>query len=181
MTSHAQFSSLSRRRAMHLGSASVAFVLAAGHQRSTLSGDRAILDANTAIARRVFEDGFNRRNATALETLYAADFVDRDAWARQMPGPAGLPISLEAFHTQFPQVIATVENTIAEANLVAARVTWHDIHPPAGSHVVGRTMHVFQIEHDQIVAQWSVGWEWMPRDVSVSPPVANPMETSQDR
>ena len=182
MASLAQVPTLSRRRAVHFGSAGVALVLAAGGQRSALAGDQSTLEANKAIARRVFEEGFNRRNLAALEELYAPEFVDRGAWARQMPGPAGMPITTDEFHDLFPDLVATVDGAIAEDDLVATRVTWRGTHPPAGVHMVGRTMHVFHLESGQIVAQWSVGWDWLaPYSCQSAPPwnsPHNPLEAS---
>ena len=59
-----------------------------------------------------------------------------------------------------PDVLATVDTLIAEADMVAARVTWRGTHPPAGTHIEGHTMHGFRIEQDHIVEQWSAGWDW---------------------
>ena len=148
-------------RAVRLGSAGLAATLVLGGSRSVAAADQPSLEANKAVARRVFEEGFNHRNLAVLQAAYAPDFVDYGSWARQMPGPAGMPITSDAFHTLFPDVFATVEDAIAEENLVAARVTWHGTHPPAGTHVVGRTMHLLQMVNGQIVAQWSTGWDWL--------------------
>ena len=179
MASLAHVPTLSRRRAVRFGSAGLVATLAAGGHHSVTARDQTSLEANKAIARRVFEDGFNRRNHAALKEVYAPDVVDYGTWARQMPGPAGMPMTSEEFHAVLPEVRATIENTIAEDDLVAARVTWRGTHPPAVTHVVGRTMHVFQIERGQIVAQWSAGWEWLaPYRQRSSPPPSNPLAVS---
>ena len=154
---------LSRRRAVRLGSAGLAATLAAGGQRSVAARAETSLEANKAIARRVFEEGFNRRNQAALDEAYAPDYVDYGTWARKMPGPAGMPITTDEFHDLFPDLFVTVDGMIAEEDLVAAQVTWRGTHPPAGTHVVGRTMHLFRIANEQIVEQWSTGWEWLAR------------------
>ena len=178
MSSLAHVPALSRRRAVRLGSAGLAVTLAAGGQRSITARAETSLEANKAIARRLFEEGFNRRNQAALEELYAPDIVDYGAWARQMPGPAGMPITSDEFQALFPDLFATVDGAIAEEHLVAARVTWRGTHPPAGTHVVGRTMHVFHIEGGQIVAQWSAGWDWLTPYLQRSSPPGNPLGIS---
>lgn len=176
MSTLATISTVSRRRAVRLGSAGLAMALAAGGQRAAAARDQTSLEANKAIARRVFEEGFNQRNVAALEELYAPDVVDYGTWARQMPGPAGMPITSDEFQAMFPDVIVTVEGAIAEDDLVATRVTWRGTHPPAGTHLVGRTMHVFHIDNGRIVAQWSAGWDWlMPYTRKSAPRPTNPL------
>ena len=161
MPSLANVPTLNRRTAVRLGSAGLAAAVSAGGQRSAAALEHTALEANKAIARRVFDDVFNERNVAALEELYAPDVVDRGAWARHMPGPAGMPVTLDRFHALFPDVTVTVDVAIAEDDLVATRETWRGTHPPAGTHVVGRTMHIFRIANEQIVEQWSTGWEWL--------------------
>ena len=178
MSSLAQVPTLSRRRAVHLGGASLAAILVAGGHQAVTARDQTSLEANKAIARRLFEEGFNHRNQAALEEVYAPDVVDYGAWARQMPGPAGMPISSDEFQALFPDLFVTVDGTIAEGDLVAARVTWRSTHRRPGTHMVGRTMHVFQIESGQIVAQWSVGWDWLAPYRKQSSPPGNPLAPS---
>jgi ketosteroid isomerase-like protein len=178
MLSLAQVPTLSRRRAVRLGSASLAATLELRGNRSIAAADQPSLEANKDIARRVFEEGFNHRNQAVLQEVYAPDFVDYGTWARQMPGPAGMPITGDEFHALFPDVIATVDGAIAEGNLVAARVTWRGTHPPAGTHLVGQTMHLLQVENGQIVAQWSAGWEWLAPYLQRLPSPDNPLTVS---
>jgi predicted SnoaL-like aldol condensation-catalyzing enzyme len=169
---------LSRRRAVRLGSAGLVMAVAGG-QRSAAARDQTSLEANKAIARRVFEDGFNDRNAAALEELYAPDVVDHGTWARQMPGPAGMPITSDEFQALFPDMIVHVESTIAEDDLVATRVAWRGTHPPAGTHHLGRTMHIFRIDTGRIVAQWCTGWDWLTPYIRRSAPrPGNPLAVS---
>ena len=174
---------LSRRRAVRLGGAGLAATIATGGRRSAKARDQRGLEANKAIVRRVFEEGFNRGSRAALEEVYAPDVVDDGAWARRTPGPAGLPITSDEFQALFPDLVVTVDGAIAEGDLVAARVTWWGAHPPAGVHAVGRTMHVFHIESGRIVAQWSAGWDWLaPYSPSrLSPPANPPVVSLPDR
>jgi predicted ester cyclase len=66
-----------------------------------------------------------------------------------------------AFRESHPELTLTIDLVLAEADHVAAAATWGDFHPPAGMHVVGRTMHVFRIANEQISEEWSAGWEWL--------------------
>jgi predicted SnoaL-like aldol condensation-catalyzing enzyme len=178
MTSLASVSPLSRRGAVRLGGVGLAATLALSGRRLVAAAEQPSLEANKDVARRLFEEGFNHRNQALLHAAYAPDFVDHGTWVRQMPGPAGMPITSDECHARFPDVFVTVDDAIVEGDLVAARVTWHGTHPPAGTHVVGRTMHFFQMEHGQIVAQWSTGWEWLAPYLQRSPSPDNPLAVS---
>jgi ketosteroid isomerase-like protein len=145
MSSGTSHQTLSRRSAVRLGSAGLAAAVALRGIRSTQAQEAATLEANKALVHRVFEEAMNGRTEAVVSELYAPDFVDRGTWARQMPGPAGMPLTIAQFHEKVPDVTATVEMTIAEDDLVATVAVWRGSHPPAGSHLVGRTMHLFRI------------------------------------
>ena len=57
--------------------------------------------------------------------------------------------------------IDAVDVEIAEGDLVATRKTWRGDHPGGGSHLLGRTIHLFRIADGQIAEEWSAGWEWL--------------------
>lgn len=150
-----------RRTAVRIGGGSLAAALSLHVLRSAEAHSLTTLEGNKALVRRVFEEAVNGGNDALIEELYAPDFVDRGTWARQMPGPAGMPLTIAQFHGVFPDVTVAVEMTIAEDDLVATGAIWHGTHPPAGTHVVGRTMHLFRIANEQITEEWSTGWEWL--------------------
>lgn len=178
MTRRAQAPTLSRRHAVRLGSVGFAATLAADGRHSATAHVQPRLEANKAIARRVFEEGFNQRSQAAFSEVYAPDCVDYGAPTRRMPGPAGMPITREEFQTLFPDLVASVDGAIAEAHLVAASVTWRGTLPPVAVHVAGRTMHIFHIESDQIVGQWSAGWDWLAPNLRRPAPPGNPLVVS---
>lgn len=152
---------LNRRSAVRLGGGGLAAALATHGLPSAEAQTLTILEANKALIHRVFEEAVNGDNDAVVAELYGPEFVDPALAARFLPRPAGMPLPIDAFHTMLPAVYATVEGLIAEGDLVAARVTWRGSHPPAGTHVVGRTMHLFRIADGQISEEWSAGWEWL--------------------
>jgi predicted SnoaL-like aldol condensation-catalyzing enzyme len=152
---------LSRRSAVRLGSAGLAAALGTSTARSAQASELQTLEANKALIHRLFEVGVNIGDEALTTSMYSPDYVDRGSWLRQMPGPAGMPIPLHEFRAEFPDVTVTLDSVIAEADFVATHESWRGTHPPAGTHLVGRTMHLFRITKGQIVDQWSVGWEWL--------------------
>jgi predicted SnoaL-like aldol condensation-catalyzing enzyme len=152
---------LSRRTAIRLGSGTLAGLLALRGGPAALAADPAHLEANKALVRRVFAEVINAGKTDLLAELYAPGFVNRDTSSRQILRPAGLPIPLDDFRAAFPVVTVTVDSAVAEGNFVATHESWRDRHPPGGTHLVGRTMHLFRIAGGQIAEQWSAGWEWL--------------------
>jgi hypothetical protein len=86
-----------------------------------------------------------------------------------------------AFREAHPTLTVTLDPVVAQADLVAVVARWGGSHPPAGTHLIGHTLHVFRLAQGQVVEQWSAGWEWLTRLLQDSPPVANPLVTSRDR
>lgn len=79
---------------------------------------------NKALIKRWFEEVWNQGRAEAIEELLAEEGVVHglaDATGAPVRGPA----EFKAFHAQFreafPDIVVTVEETIAEGDLVAVR------------------------------------------------------------
>lgn len=168
---------MSRRAALVVGSAGIASGMRSIESSGALAEDTPSAQArNRELIRRLFADGINPDDETLITTLYALIPVNDRAERRELPAVAGLPVSLQDFRRAVPNVQATVDALVAEADLVAARITWRASHPPAGTHIEGHTMHLFRIERDQIVEQWSAGWDWLEsRGVSRLCKPANPL------
>ena len=161
MSSRTIAPTLSRRTAVRLGSAGLAAAVGMCGIWSAEAQEATTFEANKALVHRIFEEAVNGRTEAVISELYAPDFVDHGTWARQMPGPAGMPLTIDQLQEMFPDVAANVEMALAEDDLVATVAVWRGTHPPAGTHVVGRTMHVFRIANGQIVEEWSTGWDWL--------------------
>ena len=150
---------LTRRNAIRIGGATG--LLALGGGQPARADESETLEANKALVRRLFAEIVNGGDEQLLAELYAPEYVNRDVSTWQEPTPGGLPLSLGDFRAALPTVQVTVEAAIAEGEYVATRESWSDWHPPAGTHLVGRTMHLFRIAGGQIVEQWSAGWGWL--------------------
>lgn len=155
-------SHLNRRMVIWLGSSSLAAMAATPATRPVRATEAAVLEGNKSIIRRIFSEPLYTENAEAIRALYAKDFLDRTAWIQRtetMLGLSGASLTIVAFREAHPELTVTLDHIIAEADLVAAVATWGGVYPPAGIHVVGKSMHVFRLASGQIVEQWSAGWE----------------------
>ncbi len=150
---------LSRRNAVRLGGTAIAAELIARTQAVIEARTTTDAAANTAIVQWFFEEAVNHGQTDLVNGVYALTFVDRSAKDGHLAGRDGITQWITDLHTRFPGIQATVEDTTAEGDQVAARVTWRDSHPPKGTHLVGETLHLFRLSDDQIVEAWSAGWE----------------------
>lgn len=154
-------STLSRRAALRLGAGGLATSIALQGQRPVQAQAEATPGANKALVHSLFDDVINGRDLTASTALYAPGVRERGAAEETSVGWGGLPLPLAEFHAQFPGTVATIDEVIAEGDTVAVRVSWRGPHPPKGTHLVGRTLHVFHAADGQIIDQWSAGWDWL--------------------
>lgn len=79
-------------------------------------------EQNKALTRRFYEEVFNRKNMNALDDLCAPDFKDHTAMPGQAPGLNGMKEMMGVFVRAFPDMKVTIEDLIAEGDLVAARI-----------------------------------------------------------
>jgi predicted ester cyclase len=78
---------------------------------------------NTDAVMRAFNEGFNAQNWELLRGLYAPDYAAADAVEGTPAGIEDLVNSMMAFHGAMPDATATVHDTVAQGDFVAARVT----------------------------------------------------------
>jgi predicted ester cyclase len=90
---------------------------------------------NKAIARRFFEEVFNKGNGAAVDELIAPNIVLHFDSPTNVPVPAEMQLSLEEikqfvsqFRTTFPDLHYTVELQVAEGDLVVTRGTARGTH-----------------------------------------------------
>ena len=73
-------------------------------------------------------DTISRGDADGLDELVAPDIVDHNPIPNQLPGRDGFKQWMAAARIALPDMRGTVEDVIAEADRVAARMTWHGTH-----------------------------------------------------
>jgi len=81
---------------------------------------------NKALLQRWFEEVWNKGRAEAIDEMLAEDGLVHglsDEGAKPLRGPAAFKEFHAKFRGAFPDIIVTVEDTIAESDKVAARCT----------------------------------------------------------
>ena len=124
-------------------------------------------EENKAITRRFFEEGFNAGNAAVFDELVAEGTVDHDP---QNPfpdakGPEGARKGMEFYKSAFPDLRFTIEEQIAEGNLVATRFTGSGTQdgdmpdlPATHKQVTAGGVSIDRVEGGKIAETW-VYWD----------------------
>jgi steroid delta-isomerase-like uncharacterized protein len=121
------------------------------------------VDENKAIARRYFEELWNRGNLAALDELLTADFVIHYPLAPVPPGPEGAKAHTAPLLKGFPDARHTIEDLVAEGDRVAIRSRWTGTHqneyrgiPSTGRRVTVNQMTVLRIVDGKIAERWAI-------------------------
>jgi len=124
------------------------------------SGD---LEANKNVYRRMVEEVVNQGHFDVVDELYHADFVDHTAPPGMPGGVDGVKGIFGAFRTGFPDVKFTIDEMVAEGDVVATLVhgegtqtgQFLDI-PPTGKHAAWRSVGFFRVEDGRIREHWGI-------------------------
>lgn len=124
---------------------------------------------NKELVRQLLEEAFGDGDVDRLDDLLADDFVGH---APAEPGHDAelqdrerLAEEIERAHAGLADVTFTVEQTIAEDDLVAVRSTFSGRHegefmgaPPTGDRIEVDAMNVFRVENGEIAEDWAM-WD----------------------
>jgi steroid delta-isomerase-like uncharacterized protein len=129
-------------------------------------------EAHKALVLRLY-DAFDTGGVDLLDEVVAPDFCDRDPMPGQAPGLAGLKQAVGFFRAAFPDGEMVVDELVAEADKVVARVTLRGTQsgeffglPATGRLVAAEGIEVFRIAGGKVVEGWS----------RFGPPVTEPDE-----
>jgi steroid delta-isomerase-like uncharacterized protein len=120
-------------------------------------------DEHKTIVRRVFEELFNGKNLDAADELYAADYVDNDPAAPDTgTGPERVKQEVQMYLGGFPDLTFTVEDQIAEGDMVVTRWTSSGTFkgeflgiPPNGKWATGTGITIHRLAGGVIQESWT--------------------------
>ena len=119
-----------------------------------------ISEQNKTLARRWFEDMFNRGDLDAANEIISADFVDHLTHEDER-GLEELKHYVSIYRTAFPDIQDTVGDIVAEGDKVVVRWMSRGTHQgefmgvaPTGRHVTSTGMRLFHISENKIVESW---------------------------
>ena len=85
-------------------------------------------EENKALVRRQLEEVWNKGNLAAIDELYAPTYVDHDPANPGVQGRDGVRQLVTMYRSAFPDLQFTVEDQIAEGDMVATRWTGRGTH-----------------------------------------------------
>ncbi|MEO8571753.1 MAG: ester cyclase [Chloroflexota bacterium] len=126
------------------------------------------MNANKDLVRR-WVDVFNRQDLDACSELAADAYVEHAIapFGRQAPGrvngPAHLRETAEWLVAQFPDVQMTIDELVADGEIVAARITstgtnlgpLNGMMPPTGRTFTSQQSHWFRITDGKLAEHWA--------------------------
>jgi steroid delta-isomerase-like uncharacterized protein len=115
---------------------------------------------NKAIVRRFIEEIFVEGRPEAVDDLLTDDFTPH-TWGSTGSGKEDLKAAIERESAGLSDVRMTIEDTIAEDDLVAVRVTSRAVQsgefmglPPSGNAYTVGEIHIFRVRDGRVAEHW---------------------------
>jgi predicted ester cyclase len=119
------------------------------------------IEANKATTRRVLEDVFNHGILEAIDTGFTPDAVIHDP-GLELRGPLELRKGIDGLRTAFPDFHFTMEDQLAEGDLVAVRYRGQGTQraeflgvPATGKHIDYTGMIIVRLHEGKIAEFWA--------------------------
>jgi steroid delta-isomerase-like uncharacterized protein len=138
-------------------------------------------EQNKAIVRRAFEEPW-KGNLGVIDELFASDYVGHDpASPEPVRGPEGLKEFISTYRAAFPDARMTVEQQLAEGELVTTRWTGRGTHEgelmgiqPTGKQVTVSGLTISRLFAGKIVEEFQ-NWDTlgMMRQLGAIPEMAH--------
>ena len=126
-------------------------------------------DDNKALLRRAYLDGFNNRDMSIVDEVFAPDYVGHFPGQPPSHGIEPLKSVLGAFFSAFPDIVFAIEDLLAEGDKVVLRWSAQGTHlgtwrgfPPSGEGIpaTGRTVtfhatDIYRIAGGKVVEEWN--------------------------
>ena len=117
-------------------------------------------EANKALIRAHYDATTNSFKPSVIDRQVGADFVDHGSDAI---GPDGVKAHIKALRAAFPDLHVTIDDIVAENDLVAVRATWRGTHqgefrgvPPIGRRIEFSGMVFWRIAGGMIRERWGL-------------------------
>ena len=122
---------------------------------------------NKAIARRGWEELWNKGNLAIAAEHYAPDYVVHMPGTAKVRGPEAQTQQVLLYRTAFPDLHFTIEDQIAEGDKVVNRVTARGTHrgefrgiPPTGKQMMVTGVTIDRIVGGKLQESWA-SWDFL--------------------
>ena len=120
-------------------------------------------EENKATDRRSIEAGWNQGNTAVFDEVFAADFLGHDPSGpvHEVHGPEGFKQVYAIYRSAFPDTHLTIEDQIAEGDMVVSRWTATGTHqgsmmgiPPSGKRVTITGITITRFANGKAAESW---------------------------
>src|SRR5687768_10451974 len=143
-------------------------------------------EENKAQFRRTYEEVLNQGDVSAIDELIAPDFINHEAPPGRNRGPESMRGLATMLRTAFPDLRFTIEELVAEGDIVAGRLSMSGTHegplmgmsPPSGRAVRQEHMHFVRYRDGKAIEHWGVRDDLgMMQQLDVIPELEQPEES----
>lgn len=123
------------------------------------------LEANKALISRLYDRLMANGDVAAAEEILAERYLDHSVPGMAEAGRAELIGVVQAVRAAFPDIAPSVDQAVAEGDLLAVRITARGHHtgapfppgiPAEGRSIEWREQHIFRVADGRIVEHWGV-------------------------
>jgi predicted ester cyclase len=121
-------------------------------------------EQNKTLTRRFYEEVINKKNLNAIDELCSPGVVDHNPLPGQAPGAQGLKEVFKQFLQAFPDMTATVQEMVAERDLVVTRLTCQGTHKgsfmnaaPTGRKATFTALDMVRVKDGKATEVWHQG------------------------
>ena len=119
------------------------------------------------VMRRYYDEAWNGRDLSVLDTLLADDYVNHSPFVPELPvGPEGVPMAMHALWGAFPDLTFTIEDQFAGGDRVMTRTVLRGTHhgdfmgaPPTGRSIEVGMISIERVAGGRIVEHWRISDE----------------------
>jgi steroid delta-isomerase-like uncharacterized protein len=119
--------------------------------------------ANAALYQRLVDEVVNLGHFDVVDEIFDPGYVDHGAPPGAPPGLDGVKMVFGMFRNGFSDVKFTIDQTVAEGDMVATLVHGEGTHdgdfmgtPPSGNHALWRSVGFFRVANGKIVEHWGI-------------------------
>jgi steroid delta-isomerase-like uncharacterized protein len=123
------------------------------------------LEANKAVIRRQTEEIWNQGDLSVVDEIYATDYVRHDPEGSGISNSEGLKQLITTYRTAFPDIHFTLDDLVAEGDLVAGRWTstgtqtgdlmLDPMIPATGIQGTSTGISIYRVVNGKIVEEWA--------------------------
>src|SRR5260370_21436521 len=114
-------------------------------------------EENKDFVRSHFEDFVNRKDLSAADRNFAADYQEHgsDVPPGSPPGPEGPKQYLARAFERFPDIKVTIEDIVAEGDKVVVRNTWRASDRESGQRIEVSGIVIWRIAEGKLAERWA--------------------------